>query len=194
MDPKLLVRTTAMGALVLGVCLGCGDDRSTLSPPPPDFMQVTHTGYLVGGFDGDETDFYSYTDPHGVKALLVYSQEADTESQVWIHNFGSHEIEPGSYDLQAVSLHPDPSFSGVTLTIEKNGPMFRSLNGRLQIDSANEVRIKGSFDLMAAQYCTWGERCIFDPDSIDADTPRLHVVGVFQAVKSEQGRAVVYGD
>lgn len=195
MTSKLLVRSTAVGALVLGVCLGCGDDGSTVSPPPPDYMRASYTGAEVRMFDGDVTFFVRPEHPDFAKVLRIESHEAAAGSHVWIHNFGSYEIEPGSHDLQPVSLKPDTSFAGVTMTIEEGGFRYRSMEGQLQIDSVDDVLIRGSFDMTAARYCTSNEYCTFDPDSIDAGTPRLHAVGVFQAVKRpEEGGAVIYGE
>jgi hypothetical protein len=158
-------------------------------------MVARYTGAAVGMFDGDVTDFYRPEHPDFVKVLTIYSRAVGAGSNVWIHNFGSYEIESGSHDLQPVSLKPDTSFAGVTMTVEEGGFMYRSMDGQLQIDSVDDVRIRGSFDMTAAQYCTSDEYCTFDPDSIDAGTPRLQAVGVFQAVKRpEEGGAVIYAE
>ncbi|MFO7894504.1 MAG: hypothetical protein R6U63_12285 [Longimicrobiales bacterium] len=194
MDPKLLVRSAALVGLVLGVCLGCGDDGSTVSAPPPDYMHASFTGAVERVFDGDVTFFYR---PDLEEALEIESHEVGPGSRVWIHNLGSDEIEPGSHDLQPVSVWPwpDPSFDGVTMTVQEGGFMYRATEGRLQIDSVDDVRIKGSFDMTAARFCASNDVCTFDPDSIDAGTPRLQAVGVFQAVKRpEGGGAVIYGE
>jgi hypothetical protein len=178
------MRVSGLGLIALSVLLaGCGEDPSRLSPEDPGFMRAEYTGAVARHFEGDNTHFYSYRMPDiGVVGFQMSSTERG-DAWVWIQRVGTQGApDVGTYPLEGFNTW-DPEARGVTVTIMEDGFMWRSLDGRLDIDSVTDMVITGGFRATAAAYCPAGVHCLYDADSIDSSTPRMEVEATFQITR-----------
>lgn len=151
--------------------------------------------YFVASLEGAVTEEYRGTGQFsygeydsGLKTSTVYSQgEGDfAENRFWVSEFGTGRFARGSHTITALREveYGSSATRALVATYSRDGTLYHSESGTLEITHASRDRLEGRFTLVAAERC-WGiqsctEEHVFNHPP-QAEAPRITIEGSFSA-------------